>query len=176
MVHARAAGADDLDRLLELATLAREELSAERGGSVWAVREAPPEPRRAELERALGDPSACTQVGCIDGYVAGYGIARLERLRSGEVIAVVSDIFVERAMREVAVGEVVMDALIAWAREHGCVGIDSLVLPGMRESKNFFERYGMKARALLVHLELGAGPVPGDGQESAHETAAVDRS
>lgn len=161
MVQARVAGPDDLERLLQLAASARAELSAERGGSVWAVREAPPEPRRGEVEDALDDPSVTVQVGCIDGYIAGYGIARLEQLRSGETITVVRDLFVEPAFREVSVGEAVMDALIAWARGHGCVGIDSLVLPGMRASKNFFERYGMKARALLVHLELGPDAAPG---------------
>ncbi len=178
MVQARVAGPDDLDRLLQLAASARHELSAERGGGMWAVREAPPEPRRAELQRAIHDRSAIVQVGCLDGYVAGYGIARLEQLRSGDRLAVVSDIFVEPAFREVSIGEVVMDALIGWARDHGCVGMDSLVLPGMRASKNFFERYGMKARALLVHLELHPTDPdhPGDLDEGRPDAGEVTDS
>jgi hypothetical protein len=31
-----------------------------------------------------------------------------------------------------------------------------VALPGMRESKNFFERFGLVARAITVHRRLGA--------------------
>jgi len=157
MESARHATDDDLDRLVQLAGLARAELLDERGGVTWAQREAPPEPRRAELGVAIADPDASVQVGLLDGYVSGYAVARVETLRSGEQLAVVGDLYVEPPFREVGIGEVMMDAIITWAIERGCAGIDSLVLPGMRESKNFFERYGMKARALLVHLDL-SGP------------------
>ncbi len=170
MELARVAVSTDVGRLLELAALAREELSAERGGSTWAVREASPEPRDHELRHAIEDAETMVQVGSFDDYVVGFGIARMEWLRSGECLAVVSDLYVEPAFRELAVGEAVMDGLIAWARERGCCGIDSLVLPGMRMSKNFFERYGMKARALLVHLPLppeGAAAFGGQDAESA---------
>lgn len=156
MEHSRPAGPEDLDRLLELAELAHAEFAAERGGQLWARREASPSPRRDELRAALSDPAAHLQLGCIDDYPVGYGLVRLERLRDGELLAVASDIYVEPPFRGVAVGELVMDELIAWAQRQGCIGIDSLVLPGMRDSKNFFERYGMKARALLVHLSFDA--------------------
>lgn len=158
MEAARLAQPDDLPRLVALAGLAHDELLAERGGPMWSVREAPPRPRDLELAAALDDPRRCVVVGTVADYAAGYGVAALERLRNGELLAVVSDVYVEQPFRGVAVGEAVMDAMIAWARTKGCTGIDSLVLPGMRESKNFFERYGMKARALLVHLDLAAPP------------------
>jgi hypothetical protein len=32
--------------------------------------------------------------------------------------------------------------------------VDALVLPGHREGKNFFERFGLTARAIVVHREL----------------------
>ncbi|MCC6435410.1 MAG: GNAT family N-acetyltransferase [Acidimicrobiales bacterium] len=154
MEAVRPARPDDLPRLLELADAAHTELLGERGGPTWSVREAPPTPRDGELRAALDDTDRCVLLGTVDDYPVGYGVAGLERLRNGELLAVVSDVYVEAPFRGVAVGEAVMDRLIAWAREQGCSGIDSLVLPGMRESKNFFERYGMKARALLVHLDL----------------------
>ena len=44
-----------------------------------------------------------------------------------------------------------MDLLVAWAHERGCVGIDALRLPGNRDTKNFFERFGLTARAIVVH-------------------------
>lgn len=164
MEEARVARPEDVDRLVELAATARAELVEQRGGFLWSRRESPPEPRRTELAAAIADPAACLTVGSFADHAVGYGLARLEELRTGEVIAVVSDIYVEPAFRGVAVGEAVMDALIAWARQQGCIGIDSLVLPGMRDSKNFFERYGMKARALLVHKSF-LEPAPTAGPD-----------
>ncbi|MGD9751027.1 MAG: N-acetyltransferase family protein [Acidimicrobiia bacterium] len=161
MESARPAGPDDVPAILAMAGLARVELLAERGGELWAVREAPPEPRDDELHRALEDEDRHLVVGELAGHPVGYGVAHVELLRDGRRLAVVSDVFVEPAFRGVAVGEAIMDTMIDWARVRGCAGIDSLVLPGMRESKNFFERYGMKARALLVHRSLVDDAAPG---------------
>ena len=113
MEHARPARPDDLDRLLALAELAHAEFAAERGGPLWARREAPPQPRRDELTATLADPGAHVELGCIDDYPVGYGVVRLERLRDGALLAVASDIYVEPPFRGVAVGELVMDELIA---------------------------------------------------------------
>jgi GNAT superfamily N-acetyltransferase len=58
----------------------------------------------------------------------------------------------------VGIGELVMDALVAWAQDHGCEAIDAVALPGDRETKNFFERFGLTARAIVVHRRLDAAP------------------
>ena len=47
-----------------------------------------------------------------------------------------------------------MDALIEWCRAQGCFGVDSLALPGDRHTKNFFESFGLVARAIVVHRSL----------------------
>jgi hypothetical protein len=47
-----------------------------------------------------------------------------------------------------------LDAVIAWATGRKCIGIDSLALPGNRETKNFFESFGLVARAIVVHRPL----------------------
>ena len=47
-----------------------------------------------------------------------------------------------------------MDDLVAWCRDRGCVGVDSLALPGDRATKNFFESFGLVARAIVVHRPL----------------------
>jgi GNAT superfamily N-acetyltransferase len=151
MEHTRPATAADVTRLVELMELAHAELRSERGGGLWARREAPDQPPEHHLREALTRSDALVQIGLIDDYTVGYGIVTIEPLRSGERLALAHDIYVEPPFRGVAIGEIVMDELIAFARRRGCIGIDSLVLPGMRDSKNFFERYGMKARALLVH-------------------------
>jgi hypothetical protein len=47
-----------------------------------------------------------------------------------------------------------MDQLVEWCRERGCIGVDSLALPGDRATKNFFESFGLVARAIIVHRRL----------------------
>jgi GNAT superfamily N-acetyltransferase len=65
-------------------------------------------------------------------------------------------VYVDPAARGVGVGEAVMELVLAWCHGHACRAIDSLALPGMRESKNFFERFGLKTRQLIVHRALDA--------------------
>ena len=48
-----------------------------------------------------------------------------------------------------------MDEILVWCRSQGCIGVDSLALPGNRETKNFFESFGLVARAIVVHRSLG---------------------
>jgi hypothetical protein len=47
-----------------------------------------------------------------------------------------------------------VDVMIAWATAAGCRGIDAIALPGARDTKNFFERMGLVARAIIVHRRL----------------------
>jgi GNAT superfamily N-acetyltransferase len=150
----RPASAADLDRLAELADEARTELAAGRGGAVWVRREARHQPVRLSLEAALDDPDQHVVAGTADGTVLGYGVARLERLRDGGLLGVVDDLYVEPPGREIGIGEVVMDALLEWCGDRGCFGVDSLALPGDRHTKNFFESFGLVARAIVVHRPL----------------------
>ena len=56
--------------------------------------------------------------------------------------------------RGVGVGYELMRACVEIARRAGCVGIDARALPGDRETKNFFESFGLVARSLVVHSAL----------------------
>jgi GNAT superfamily N-acetyltransferase len=150
----RPASAADLDRLVELAGRARAELAANKGGAVWVRREARRDPLHESLSAALDDPGQHLVAGTADGAVLGYGVARLEELPDGGLLGVVDDIYVEPAGREVGIGEVVMEALVEWCRDRGCFGVDSLALPGDRHTKNFFEAFGLVARAIIVHRPL----------------------
>ncbi len=158
---ARPASTDDLATLVHLAGEARRELGPMRGGAVFLRREA----RRddaAELEALLTDPEAAAWVGTIDDVPIGYAVARVVALHDGARLAVIDDLFVESEARGVGVGEALMDAVLAWAVERDCIGVDAVALPGNRETKNFFERFGLTARALVVHRSLGPiRPSPG---------------
>jgi GNAT superfamily N-acetyltransferase len=150
----RPAEVDDLPRLAELAEQAVLELQAGRGGAVWARTTA----RRAPFEQALAadlaDPEHRVVVGTLDGTVMGYGVAHVDVLPDGGRLGVVDDLYTEPGCRELGIGELMMQALVDWCREQGCFGVDSLALPGDRHTKNFFESFGLVARAIIVHRSL----------------------
>lgn len=150
----RAATPDDLARIAELARYAIEELRANRGGAVWARQSARPEPLEPGLSQQVVSPDEHVVVGTIDGTVMGYGVARIERLRDGGLLGVVDDLYTEPGCREIGIGELMMEALVEWCRDKSCFGVDSLALPGDRHTKNFFESFGLVARAIVVHRSL----------------------
>ncbi len=158
MQGARLATAHDVERIAELATAAKAELSANRGGSIWVRREARRETGAAAMTDLLTASDRLLAVGTIDGVVVGYAAARTETMVDGTSLGVLEDLYVEPGGRGVGVGEALMAEVLAWAGGAGCVGIDSLVLPGDRAAKNFFESFGLVARAILVHRALGADP------------------
>ncbi len=157
----RLATAADLARITELSDQATEELRSQRGGEIWSRREA----RRETVESLLGPSDdaltggtgrveTLVLAGTLDEVVVGYAVARLEELPDASLLAVIDDIYVEPEARAVGLGEALMERLLEWATDEGCIGLDAIVLPGNRESKNFFERFGMTARAILVHRPL----------------------
>ncbi len=151
---ARPASEADLTRLAELAAEAVAEQAGERGGDVWAQREARAVPAERSLRDDLADPSRLVLVGTIDDAVVGYAVARTEPLRDGRLLGVLTDVYVEPEARAVGVGEVLLDAVVHWCAGQGCAGIDGLALPGNRSTKNFFETFGFTARAIVVHRRL----------------------
>ena len=152
---ARLASAADVARLAELARSAIDEMASQRGGAVFAAREARAEPLAASLAREVADPDAVVIAGTIDGVVVGYASGRVEILRDGSRLGVIGDLYVEPEAREVGVGEAMMGLVVNHFRASGCAGVDAMVLPGQRSSKNFFEAAGFTARLLVVHHRLG---------------------
>jgi GNAT superfamily N-acetyltransferase len=142
MEAARPATEADEPRLAELARQGREELAEQRGAEVFLQREAWP-PAAAAGRR--------TVVGTIDAVVVGYAIAHIDDLPDGRRLGVVDELYVEAEARAVGVGEAMMDVVMPWLREAGCIGVDAYALPGMRDTKNFFETFGFTARLLTVH-------------------------
>jgi ribosomal protein S18 acetylase RimI-like enzyme len=151
---ARRASSDDLPRIAELARAAIAELRSTKGGEVWARREARQEPIDESLAADLANADAIVLVGSIDDAVIGYAVSVIEKLGDGKELARLTDVYVEAEARGVGVGELLLDTVVEWATERGCTGIDSLALPGNRETKNFFESFGLVARAIVVHRPL----------------------
>jgi GNAT superfamily N-acetyltransferase len=151
----RPATPEDVPRLVELVAAAVNELSSAKGGGVWARREA----RRAPYDDLLREQIAAADhrvlVATLDGLAMGYGVAHIEVLPDSGRLAVVTDLYTEPGCRELGLGEATMQALVDWAEAEGCFGVDSLALPGDRATKNFFESFGLVARAIVVHRRLG---------------------
>jgi GNAT superfamily N-acetyltransferase len=150
----RAAGPDDIPRIVELARQLRAELGAMKGGVLWTGREALPEPLDASYRALLDRDDACVVVGTIDDIVLGYAAVVVETLRSGQRLGVLTDLFVEPDARAVSIGDSMIADVLAFCRERGCVGVDAIALPGHRATKNFFEAHAFTARALTMHHAL----------------------
>lgn len=163
----RPAADADLPELVRLAALAVDEKRAQKGGPVWVRREARQD-APSSLRTALVSDDQAVVAGLLDDAVVGYGVAHVEVLADGGRLGVVDDVYVEPDAREVGLGEMLMDHLVAWCEQQGCFGVDSLALPGDRATKNFFESFGLVARAIVVHRALkvnddgaGDGEPPG---------------
>ncbi len=154
MEGVRPAGPDDLPRLTTLAREVIAELAEQKGGIVWRRHAARPEPLEDGLAADLDDPETLVLVGTIDDSVIGYTVTTIEDVADCGRLAVVRDLYVEPGARGIGVGAAMMDSVLAWAGERGCIGVDALALPGSRATKNFFEGFGLVARAIVVHRSL----------------------
>lgn len=151
---ARTATDADLPAVVELVAAATAEKRTQKGGELWSRRERRHRPVDTDLKAVLAADDQELAVGTLDGTVVGYGVVRVERLSDGGLLGVIDDIYVDPGAREVGVGEALMAHLLDWCRARGCEGVDSLALPGDRATKNFFESFGLVARAIVVHRRL----------------------
>jgi GNAT superfamily N-acetyltransferase len=143
---ARPARPDELDEVVALARHARSELTGERGAELLVGHDLP------AVEQAL--TGRAVFVGCIDACIVGYAVVSTEPLRDGRRLGVIHELYVESGARAVGVGESLMEQIVTYCRDAECLGIDAVALPGMRETKNFFETFGLVARAIVVHRAL----------------------
>ena len=152
---ARPAAESDLDLVVALARTATQELRLLRGGRIWAEVAARGEPLDAAFATEFVSTRHVVLVGTIDETVVGYSAAHDLALHSGAAISRITDLYVLPDARGVGVGEQLLLALESWARRMGHIGLDSLALPGDRNTKNFFESFGLVARAIEVHRAIG---------------------
>jgi GNAT superfamily N-acetyltransferase len=144
----------DLPTIEAMVGLATAELLPARGGDLWVRTLGRAEPYAPALAEALADPTCLVACGTIDGVTVGYAVARRDDLRDGSRLVVIEDLFTLPDARHVGVGEAMMDLVLGWAKDQGAVGVDAVALPGLRDTKNFFEGFGLVARALVVHRPL----------------------
>ena len=151
-VLVRPAEPSDIGELVSMMDAAAEELIPMRGGQAL-LRSRRGTSTSAEIVSAAFLDSA-TMVWCAswEHVIVGYAIARLDV--SDEIVASLSDIYTTPDARDIGVGEILLESALAWAIAHEATAIDAQTLPGARESKNLFERFGLTARLLTVRREL----------------------
>ena len=148
-VWARRATAADAAALAALDAAARSEAARQRGGPLFLQRDSHPFDAAA-----LTDPAALVVVGGLDDVVLGAAVAVVDPLAGGERLGLLRGLYVDADAREIGIGEAVMELVLDWCRQEGLTGLDAVALPGDRATKNFFERFGLTARAIVVHRAL----------------------
>lgn len=147
----------DAVHLPELLTLYRgleAELSALK--PMWRLADGLAEPLDETLAAIVADDAWQSYVATIDGLVVGFLLARDEDLlpqAEGRRVGAVRYIYTDADVREVGVGEAMIDRYLTDARQRGIRSFDAHVSPGHRLSKNFFEAHGFKARSIVMHRE-----------------------
>ena len=128
------------------------ELFDERGGPLFLA-----EAARTSVETMLENIAAqqAHLLGAFgDGALVGWAYVRLHSLPDNRVVGIIDELGVHPDGRQIGAGELLLEHVLTWCRTKDCIGVDSYALPGARETKNFFETFGMKARLLTVHLPL----------------------
>ena len=121
---------------------------------MWVLTDARILPVEPQLESEIADPDVLTVMAEYEGVGVGFAVARLLSSNDGRRFVRVTDLYTMPDARHVGVGESMMDLCIEWARSHQAFAVDASVLPGTRDAKNFFEGFGLTARALTVSLDL----------------------
>lgn len=150
---ARPASEQDLAVLDELAELARTEAYPTRGGRLLFDHDYGDVPAPERLRQSLLADAAGLWIGELDGVPVGYASATL--VDKGTVrVAMIDTLFVHPDARGVGVAASMLEAVRSWAVAAGAETLESQVLPGNRNAKNFFERTGMITRQMRVSMEL----------------------
>ena len=144
----------DCDEIAALATEALAEKAVQRGGRLLLSTQFPGGLTSAELAAATADERKGIWVARLSDAAVGFALAELQKLANGGLIVRARALYVLKEARGVGVGESLMKAVLDWAARSGAEGVDSVALPGDRATKNFFEQFGLKARAILVHRSL----------------------
>lgn len=107
-------------------------------------------PAVGEWDSLVGDEQRPVWVATIDDTPVGYLAASVD----GGVMSV-RQVYVHADARDLGLGDALLAAALAAAREAGCRRLEGSALPGDRLTKNLFERAGITARKIIVSTQLG---------------------
>lgn len=148
----RPAAVEDIPLLSELMVEAVAELRSHRGGEVFEVSLHEGREHVEILRESIESADTMVWCGLWDSALVGYAIAT--HRTDGEPVVLLREIYTTPEARDVGVGEALVEAAIAWAIANEAQAIDAQTLPGARQSKNLFERFGLTARLITVRRDL----------------------
>ena len=151
-VEARPAYEADLGELASLLEQAKTEVEPQRGGKIYLLTEVRQDSESFAFD--LSDSAKYLVAGIFEDLLVGWGAAVQLQISGGPKVAQVKEIFVQKDLRELGVGEAILQEILDWAKREGCQAIEGTALPGNREVKGIFERFGIKTRMLTVYKEL----------------------
>ena len=146
-LQGRPSGDAGVAGVVDLLEQAHRHQLEQRDGEMWATVNAVPVTEERVRHRA---EHGLVLVGTVLGVPVGVVVARHEVV-SDKRLALIEELYTEPEARGVGVGRRLIQAVELWARATGCIGIESMALPGDRDTKNFFEAAGLIARAIVVH-------------------------
>lgn len=153
LVTARLAESGDQALIATLAALGRDEIRPTRGGELLLDHDFEGIDASDRVATALSADDEMVVVGRIDQVIVGYALVR--QVSKGTVrVAHIDELLVHPQARAVGVAAAMLQLAVEWARINDCTAIESQVLPGNRDAKNFFERVGMVTRQMRVSTSL----------------------
>lgn len=158
-VGAHLARPEDLAVVVQLVAEGRKRIVDSKGAAEWLERDAPEGPIDQRYAELISGPGSAVVIGTIDAVPLGILALREVRAAAGPA-GDIAEIYVEPRARGVGVAEAMMDLAIGWTEASGMTGLGGRSLPGDRETKGLFERYGLVARSIEVYRSLGE-PAPG---------------
>lgn len=138
----RPAAPIDARQLSFLEREARTSLEDRRGGVRWLATH----PARGDTWL---DAVERTVVAHIGEVVVGYIVVSVD----GE-LATIDEVYVTPEARELGFGDALLAAATTHARERGASLLEGEALPGDRDTKNLYERAGIKARLITVSATI----------------------
>ena len=136
---------DDVPTVAQLEAEARAALLDQRGGPAHLAER----PAAGSWSELLAGAGQHVWVATIDEVVVGY-----LQLVVCEAAAEVWQVYVHPEARELGFGDWMLEAAMACARDAGCTVLEGTALPGDRDTKNLYERAGIKARKITVSTPL----------------------
>lgn len=152
MPEVRSAQLQDREILDALLQIAKTEISSQRGGKIYLETEIRSD--FSNLAEEIKNPNTHILVGIYEDVIVGWGFAEIYTTDDDSKIARVRELFVQSEARGIGVGEELLSKLLDWATENKCSGIEGTALPGNREAKGIFERFGIKARMLTLYKDI----------------------
>lgn len=153
-VSVRAATTDDLEFIAASHHLAHDAIADARGGELDTLLHGRQGASQDAWQGHSEAPGHALLIGQLDGLAVGYSAMERAALPDGRTLARITDLWVHNDARGVGVGAALMHELESIASSWGAMGLDSRALPGDRVTKNFFESFGLVARAIHVHRPL----------------------